>query len=225
MAKGIIVLAINSDMNPAGRQAAIVPAPWPSIGPSQIQLMSQLMGGHGQFAILSATTTAPDQNYWIQGMQATLKKPQYKGLDLVKIAYGNDDPATSTSQTEALLAAYPNLKGILSPTTVGVSAAAAVIQQRGLADKIAVTGLGDPNEMRAYVENGTVKAFQLWDASKEGVVATYLIHAMLSDHYKPAPGTSFMAGPEGKRTFDSKGETVGSPLMLFNKQNIAKYNF
>ena len=43
------------------------------------------------------------------------------------MVYGNDDPTTSTQVTEGLLQQYPNLKGIISPTTVGIAAAAAVL--------------------------------------------------------------------------------------------------
>jgi rhamnose transport system substrate-binding protein len=225
MTRGIKVLAVNSDMNPAGRQAAILPAPFPSIGAAQIGLIGKLIGYKGEIAILSATTTAPDQNFWIVGMKQALTMRKYAGMKLVKVAYGNDDPATSTSQTEALLAAYPNLRGIVSPTTVGVAAAAKVIQDKHLAHKIAVTGLGDPNEMRSYVLNNTVTAFQLWDPAKEGIMATYLFHAMIANKFMPKPGATFNAGPLGKITINKQGQMIASPLVTFDKSNISQYHF
>ena len=42
----------------------------------------------------------------------------------MKVAYGDDDDQKSFQETQGLLQAYPNLKGIISPTTVGISAAA-----------------------------------------------------------------------------------------------------
>ena len=59
------------------------------------------------------------------------KLPKYKDMKLVKIAYGNDNPTDSAKETQALLQAYPNLKGIISPTTVGISSAAQVLDQAG----------------------------------------------------------------------------------------------
>ena len=58
-------------------------------------------------------------------MKQELKK--YPKMQLVSIVYGNDDPTTSTQVTQGLLQQYPNLKGIISPTTVGIAAAAAVL--------------------------------------------------------------------------------------------------
>ena len=78
----------------------------------------------GQFAILSAASTATNQNAWIKYMKLELKKPAYKNMKLVKIYYGNDNPAQSRQATVSMLQAYPNLKGIESPTTVGISSAA-----------------------------------------------------------------------------------------------------
>ena len=77
-------------------------------------------------------------------MKAALKQPKYKNMKLVKIAYGNDNPTESAKETQALLQAYPNLKGIISPTTVGIPAAAQVLQQEGKCGKIKLTGLGLP---------------------------------------------------------------------------------
>jgi rhamnose transport system substrate-binding protein len=58
-------------------------------------------------------------------MKDELSKPQYSKMKLVKVAYGNDDDdQVSFQQAQGLLQAYPDLKGIISPTTVGVAAAA-----------------------------------------------------------------------------------------------------
>lgn len=101
-------------------------------------------------------------------MQEELKKPEYSKIKLVKIAYGNDDDQKSFTETQGLLQAYPNLKAIVAPTTVGIAAAARYISTSSSKGKVAVTGLGTPNQMRAFVKNGTVKAFQLWDPGQLG---------------------------------------------------------
>ena len=73
-------------------------------------------------AILSAAASATNQNAWIGYMKKQL--PKYPNMHLVTTVYGNDDPATSLTVLQGLLSAYPNLKGIISPTTVGISTAA-----------------------------------------------------------------------------------------------------
>ncbi len=57
-------------------------------------------------------------------------------MKLVATVYGDDQPEKSTTEMEALLANYPNLKGVIAPTTVGIAAAAQVVQPRGIADKV-----------------------------------------------------------------------------------------
>ena len=154
MAKGIAVVAFDSDTN--CRQLFINQADTETIGRSQIQLLAKQMGYKGQFAILSAASTATNQNAWIDYMKKELKKPAYKNMQLVKIYYGNDNPAQSLQATEAMLQAYPNLKGIESPTTVGISSAAQYLDHSKYKGKVVLTGLGLPSQMKKYVLDGTV---------------------------------------------------------------------
>jgi hypothetical protein len=99
-------------------------------------------------------------------MKDELSKPKYKDMKLVKIAYGNDDDQKSFQETQGLLQAYPNLKGIISPTTVGIAAAARYLSSSKYKGKVQLTGLGTPNQMRKFVKDGTVQAFELWDPAK-----------------------------------------------------------
>ncbi len=108
-------------------------------------------------------------------MNETLKNdPKYAKMKLVATVYGDDQPEKSTTEMEALLSNYPNLKGVIAPTTVGIAAAAQVVQSRGIADKVNVTGLGLPSEMRDFIKDGTVTAFQLWSPYNEGWLAVAL---------------------------------------------------
>ena len=162
--KGILVLTVNGDLvgNESHRDATILPVDFTKTGPNQVELMGSLIDYNGEIAILSATTEAPDQNTWIAAMNKTLAEdPKYKDMKLVATVYGDDQPEKSTTEMEALLANYPNLEGVIAPTTVGIAAAAQVVQSRGIADKVKVTGLGLPSEMRDFIKDGTVEAFQL----------------------------------------------------------------
>ena len=114
----------------------------------------------GDIAILSAAATATNQNAWIDLMKSTLStNAKYKGLKLVATVYGDDDITKSTTQAQALLTQYPNLKVIVAPTTVGILAAAQVVSQQKKSDTVKVTGLGFPNDMKPYVADGTSPVF------------------------------------------------------------------
>ena len=96
---------------------------------AEVQLLAKQIGPEGgEIAILSATPNATNQNTWIKFMKDELTKPEYSKFKLVKIAYGNDDDQKSFEETQGLLQAYPDLKGIISPTTVGIAAAARYLQ-------------------------------------------------------------------------------------------------
>ena len=111
--------------------------------PSEVDLLGKEIGYKGQIAILSAAATATNQNSWIAYMKQELKKPKYTNMKLVTIVYGNDDPATSLTVLQGLLSAYPNLRGIISPTTVGISTAAQYLDtHKSLLKHLTLTGLG-----------------------------------------------------------------------------------
>ena len=225
MAQGVKVVTFDSDTAPDGRQIFVNQANSEAIGRGQVQLLSKLVGGEGEFAILSATPNATNQNTWIKYMEEELKKPEYSKLKLVKIAYGNDDDQKSFVETQGLLQAYPNLKGIISPTTVGIAAAARYISTSSSKGKVDVTGLGTPNQMRAFVKNGTVKAFQLWDPNQLGYLAAYAAAALSSGTITGKEGESFDAGKLGKRTIGPQGEIILGPPTTFDSSNIDNFNF
>src|ERR1051326_6305136 len=122
-AKGIKVVSYDSDTAPDARSIFINQASTEDIGRSEVDVLASQINSTGQIAILSATSPATNQNAWIDFMKDELAK-KYPNMQLVKIAYGNDDDQTSYNETQALVQAYPDLKGIISPTTVGIAAAA-----------------------------------------------------------------------------------------------------
>jgi rhamnose transport system substrate-binding protein len=228
MAQGIKVITFDSDAN--CRQLFINQADTETIGRSQIKLLGKLMGYKGQFAILSAASTATNQNAWIKYMKLELKKPAYKNMKLVKTYYGNDNPAQSLQATESMLQAYPNLKGIESPTTVGISSAAQYLSNKPqYKGKIVLTGLGLPSQMKKYVHNGTVKKFALWNPEDLGYLAGYAIASLASDDIKGKVGETFTAGKLGKYKIvkgpDGRPQVILGPPFVFDIHNVDKFKF
>lgn len=227
MAKGIKVITLDADLekNEDARNASVAQTDPDLVGKSQIDLLSSLIGGKGDIAILSATTDAPNQNHWIAGMKEALKDPKYKGMNLVDVVYGDDVNEKSQRETAGLLSKYPNLKGIISPTTVGIAAAASALETAHAAGRVQLTGLGTPNQMRRFIKNGTVKKFALWNPADMGYLTSQLILAMLKDGVKPDSGVSIKAGTLGTRKFGAKNTVITEPLVVFDKDNIDKYHF
>ncbi|GAA2459114.1 rhamnose ABC transporter substrate-binding protein [Actinomadura vinacea] len=225
MGKNIKVVSYDSDTAKDCRNLFINQASSEEIGRSQIKLISDQVGGKGEIAILSATANATNQNTWIEFMKDELKKPEYSGLKLVDTVYGDDDDQKSFQQTQGLLQARPNLKGIISPTTVGIAAAARYISGSKYKGKVALTGLGTPNQMRQFVKDGTVKQFALWDPKNLGYLASYAAASLASGQITGAQGEKFKAGKLGERTIGANGEVILGPPTVFDAKNIDQYNF
>jgi rhamnose transport system substrate-binding protein len=226
MAKGVAVVTFDSDTN--CRQLFINQADTETIGRSQIQELGKEMGYKGEFAILSAASTATNQNAWIKYMKLELKKPKYKNMKLVKIYYGNDDPAESLQATESMLQAYPNLKGIESPTTVGISSAAQYLSNSKYKGKVVLQGLGLPSQMKKYLKNDTLKNFALWNPEDLGYLAAYAAASLASGDIKGKIGETFKAGKLGSyKIIKGAGgpEVILGPPFLFTKQNVDKFKF
>ena len=159
-------------------------------------MIAEQIGDAGEIAILSAAANATNQNAWIEMMEADLEA-NHPDIKLVDIVYGDDDDQTSFDKTAALLSDHPNLKGIISPTTVGIAAAARYLSTSDAKGKVALTGLGTPNQMRDYVEDGTVTEFALWNPGDLGYLAAYAAKALVDGTITGEEGDSFDAGDLG----------------------------
>jgi len=226
-AQGTKIVAFDSDVN--CRQLFINQADTETIGRSQIQLLAKLMHYRGQFAILSAASTATNQNAWIKYMKLELKKPAYRNMKLVKIYYGNDNPAQSRQATVAMLQAYPNLKGIESPTTVGISSAAQYLSTSKYKKKVVLTGLGLPSQMKKYVHDGTVTAFALWNPEDLGYLAGYAVAALADGKITGKVGQTFKAGKLGTYKIvkgpDGRPQVILGPPYTFTIKNVDRFKF
>jgi len=228
MSKGVTVLTVDCDLtgHEDARTAAVLTVDPVTVGQSQIELMGSLIDYHGQFAILSATTDAPNQNAWIAAMNQTLAdNPKYKQMQLVEVAYGNDEPQKSLTECEALLSKYPDLRGIIAPTTVGLAAAAQCVEAAGKTQQIHVTGLGTPNQMRQFIKDGSVKCFALWSPFDEGYVAGHLAYQLATGAIKANPLVVFQAGTLGTRKIQDGNIVISTQPLTFTADNIDQFHF
>lgn len=224
MAQGVKVVSFDADVAPDARNVFINQANSEQIGRSEVDLLAQQINSTGQIAVLSAASTAANQNTWIGFMKDELAT-KYPKMQLVKVAYGNDDDQTSFNQTLALLQQYPNLKGIISPTTVGIAAAARALESVHQGGKVALTGLGTPNQLRQYVKDGTIKGFELWDPGNLGYLAYYVAALLVEGKIKGNVGETFTAGKLGSFTIGASNAVLLGPPTVFNSANIDQFNF
>jgi rhamnose transport system substrate-binding protein len=223
---GIPVVTWDSAIAPGGRTVHINQAEAAGIAEVQLKMALDLAGPNGgKIAILSATSTAPNQNEWIALMKEALQKPEYAKLELVDVVYGDDEDTKSYNEAQGLIKKHAGLKVIIAPTTVGIAAAARAVQDGVLLGKIKVTGLGTPNQMREYVKNGAAPEFALWNPADLGYLAIYALDAIATGKIKGQPGDKFTAGKLGEYTVkDDSTVLLGDPT-IFNKDNIDQFDF
>lgn len=225
-AAGAKIVAFDSDTNPDYRDVFISQVVAKDVALIQIELLAEQIGGSGEIAILSATANATNQNEWIKFIEEELaSNPEYAEISLVAKVYGDDDDTKSFQEAQGLLQAYPNLKGIISPTTVGIAATARYLSTSNYKGTVALTGLGLPNEMRPFVKDGTVTAFALWDPAQLGYVAAFAGKALADGTITGAEGDTFEAGDLGEREVGADGIVIVGPPTTFNADNIDDYDF
>jgi rhamnose transport system substrate-binding protein len=222
---GIPVVTWDSAIAEGGRTVHINQAEAAGIAAVQIQMASDLAGGEGQIAILSATSTAPNQNEWIALMEEELAKPENAGLELVDTVYGDDEDTKSYNEAQSLFTQYPDLEVIIAPTTVGIAAAARAVQDADLVGQVFVTGLGTPNQMREYVNSGASPQFALWNPADLGYLAIYTLDAISSGAIAGEPGDTFTAGKLGEYTINDDGTVLLGLPTVFNADNIDDFDF
>jgi rhamnose transport system substrate-binding protein len=221
---GTKVVTFDSDTDPTCRQVFVNQASADGIAKVQVDMIADQIGDAGEIAILSASANATNQNAWIDVMKKELTANHPK-IKLVETVYGNDDDQTSFDKTAALLQKHPNLKGIVSPTTVGISAAARYLSTSSSKGKVMLTGLGTPNLMRKYVKDGTVKEFALWNPADLGYLAAYAADALVKGDITGKEGDKFKAGKLGDYTVGANGEVLLGDPFKFNADNIDQFKF
>jgi rhamnose transport system substrate-binding protein len=225
-AAGAKIVAFDSDTNPDYRDLFVSQVNAKDVALIQLELISEQIGGKGEIAILSATANATNQNEWIKFMEEELESnPDYADIELVAKVYGDDDDTKSFQEAQGLLQAYPDLKGIISPTTVGIAATARYLSTSEYKGKVALTGLGLPNEMRPFVKDGTVTEFALWDPAQLGYVAAFAGKALADGDITGETGDTFEAGELGEREVGDGGIVLVGPPTQFNADNIDDYDF
>ncbi len=221
---GVKVVTFDSDTNKDCRDLFVNQADAAGIAKVQVDMIAEQIGDAGQIAVLSAAANATNQNAWIDMMKEELKK-SHPNIQLVEVVYGDDDDQTSFDKTAALLQTYPELKGIVSPTTVGIAAAARYLSTSDAKGKVALTGLGTPNQLREYVEDGTITEFALWNPEDLGYLTAYAADALIKGDITGAEGDTFEAGRLGKYTVGKDGVVLLGEPYRFNAENISEFDF
>jgi rhamnose transport system substrate-binding protein len=221
-AKGIKVITYDADAQPDARSFFVNQATAEGIGDTLMDDAAKLCGNEGQYAIITATLTAANQNEWRKYIEAR-NQSAYPNMKMVAIRPCNDLKDQAQQEATALLSTYPDLKLIMAICSPGVPGAAEAVKQAGKAGKVKVIGLGLPNENKQYVHEGVTDNIILWNTEDLGALTVRAAAALVKGTLKPGD-KSFDAGPMG--TFQIQGDNIylGKPF-IFDKSNIDQFDF
>jgi rhamnose transport system substrate-binding protein len=223
--EGVKVISYDSDVQADARQVFVNQAKGDSLAEMMLQSMHDLIGGEGDFAILSSTPTATNQNAWIAFMKDRMAKDdKFSKMKLVQIAYGEESEQVNQQQALALVQAFPNLKGIIIPAGIGLPAAARALEQAGLLGKVKLTGLAPATLIKKYIVAGQAQDIW-WNVTDLGYLAYYAAQNVAQCKISGKEGDAFKAGRLGEYKVGAKGEIVLGPAKIVTPQNVDEFKF
>jgi len=219
--RGIRVVTWDADAEPDARDFFVNQATSEGIANALTDEAARLLGARGEFAIITGALTAANQNEWIAFIRKRAAE-KYPNLKIAAIRPSDDDRDKAFAETQTILKVYPAVKLMMAISAPAVPGSAEAVRQAARAD-VRVIGLSLPNINKPYVHGGIVQTVVLWNTRDLGYLAVSA--AALAADSKIGPGaTSLQAGRLG--TISIRGsEIILGPPLLFNKENIDRFDF
>ncbi len=226
---GVIVLCVNDDIsgNEDRRDGAVMSSNYDDLAVQSFEAFAEEMGYAGEFVVLSSKTGTPFQENQISFYKKVMEgdPTKYANMKLLEVLYGNDEATKSLTEAESAIQKYPELKGIMAPTSVAIIAAAQAVENAGKSGAIIVNGTGTPNQCADYLANGTMKSAFLWDTKRTGKVSGEIAVAVATGAFKLAPGEVFKSPEYGDIAVGDKNLISAGPPLKLTAENVKDYNF
>lgn len=223
--QGVKVVSYDSDVAGDARAVFANQAKGDSLAEMMLESAYNLMGGEGDFAILSSTPTATNQNAWIDFMKKKMAaEPKFSKMKLVQVAYGEESEQVNQQQALALVQAFPDLKAIIVPAGIGLPAAARALEEAGLMGKVKLTGLAPATLISKYIKDGSAQDIW-WNVSDLGYLTYQAAQALAQCKITGKEGEKFKAGRLGEYTIGAGGELVLGPAKIVTPENLAEFKF
>lgn len=219
--KGIKVVTFDSDADPDARDLFVNQATPQVIGYTLMDTAASVMGGKGDFAIITASLTANNMNEWQKYIEQR-RAAKYPAIRMTALRPCDDLQPKAFDEARTILNAYPEVKLIMAICSPAVPGAAEAVKQSGRSD-VKVIGLGLPNDNKRYVHDGITQAVILWNTMDLGYL-TVLTADDLAEGRLKVGDASVQAGRLGTIRLEGDNVVLGTPV-VFTKQNIDQYNF
>lgn len=219
--RGIKVVTWDADAEPDARDFFVNQATPQGIGYTLMDNAARLLGNKGQFAIVTASLTAANQNEWRKHIEARLKE-KYPDIKLAGVQPCDDQQSKAFEVTTSILNSNPEVKLIMAICSPGVPGAAEAVKQLGRKD-VKVIGLGLPNDNKRFVKEGITDGVVLWNTMDLGYLAVHAASAICRGELKPGQ-SQLRAGKLGVKDVVGDNVMLGTPF-TFDKSNIDQFDF
>jgi rhamnose transport system permease protein len=220
-ARGIRVLTWDADAELDARDFFVNQATPEGIGNALTDEAARLMGGRGEFAVITGALSAANQNEWIVYIKKRLAE-KYPGLTLVTIRPSDDDRDKAFFETQTILKVHPMVRLIMAISAPAVPGAGEAIRQAGTKN-VFVIGLSLPSITKTYIKEGVVQTVILWNTHNLGYL-TVQAASLIARNKLPPTATSMDAGAIG-RVEIKNGQIILGPPLLIDRNNVDQFDF
>lgn len=220
---GIHVLTSDTDAPDSVREAFVSQASTEGIGQALTDSLLEAMGGKGKYAIVSCGETAENLNSWIE-VQKAYTAEKYPEAEIVDIVYAGEDQANATDMATDLMNANPDLTGLVGECTSSAPGVAQAVRDAGKIGEVFTVGLGTPQSMKPYLEDGSSTASILWNVEDLGYLTAWAgQRAAAEEGFEP---TDDLKERIPDVTWDESTKTLllGPPLQI-TSDNVDEFDY
>jgi rhamnose transport system permease protein len=219
--KGIKVITWDADAEPDARDFLVNQATPQGIGQTLMDNAARVLGGKGEFAIITASLTAANMIEWQKYIEER-RKEKYPDIKMAALRPCDDLQKKAFDEANTIMNAHPDVKLIMAICSPAVPGAAEAVKQSGRKD-VKVIGLGLPNDNKPYVHDGITDCVVLWNTADLGYLTVHAAYALKLGTLRPGD-RCMQAGR--LRNVEIQGDNIllGPPL-IFTKGNIDQFDF
>lgn len=220
--RGVRVGTSDTDAPESVREVMVSQATEEGIGTALIDQTVEAMGEEGKIAIVSCGQTAANLNAWIEIINEKVKS-DYPKVEIVETVYADEDQARAVTMAKNIMNANPDLKGLIGPCTTAAPGVAQAVQEAGKTGEIVTVGVGTPQAMLPYLEDGSASSSVLWNVEDHGYLTAWA-------GWKMAMGEEFEETQDVGRltdvTYDAETKhlLLGEPLIL-TAENAGDFDY
>ncbi len=219
----IKVATSDTDAPDSVREVFVSQASTEGIGKGLTDSLMDAMGGKGKYAIVSCGETAENLNSWIK-VQEEYTASEYPDAEIVDIVYAGEDQAKATQMATDLMNANPDLTGLVGECTSSAPGVAQAVKDADRIGEVFSVGLGTPQAMKPYLQDGSSSASILWDVENLGFLTAWAgAQLAAGEDFQPTNNVNSDM-PEVAYDDSTKTLLLGDPLVI-TEENVDQFNY